>query len=219
MAFHDTRLNVKVELGALYGPRGSTTVWEAASGYEKRNRNWADMKCEGDVGYGLLTEWVEDDFPIIEEIVSFFRARDGRAHTFRFKDWSDYQIGDQDDPLATRQAIGEGDDSATAFQVFKRYTSGSTTKDRDVHLLVSGTLFVYVGGTLQTEGVDYTANYLTGVVTFTSAPTYPEEVAVTVEFDNHVRFDTDHLQISMDHARVGSAPNIPIVEVRELPEA
>lgn len=224
MAFHDVRLPDHVERGFPFGPESSTDVWEGASGYDKRNGNWSEDLHRGDVSYALLTAWEDGDFSTIENIHAFHRARSGRLHSFRLRAWGDRDIGDQSDPQATRQTIGTSDGVTTAFQVKKTYTDeGGFTRDRTVYLLVQGTLFVYLDGALQTEGVDYTANYTTGFITFTTAPgastTDEVDVAVTVQFDVQVRFDEDYRPMIMTESTIGSMPSLPVVEVRGAPAA
>lgn len=223
MAFHDVRLPIDIERGAVGGPMFHTTVFSADSGEEQRNSKWAQVRGEWDVGYGLMQKF--DDGVIeasVEELGQFFYPKRGRAHSFRFKAWDDFDIGNQASPLATAQQIGLGDDAQTVFPIFKRYTSGGINFDRFVYLIVAGTISVYLDGVLQTDPGDYTVNLLTGDITMGTPPastggTGPgseELLAVTTQFDNHVRFDTDHLQISMRVFSAGSWPNIPIIGLR-----
>lgn len=224
MAFHDVRLPTDIERGAVGGPEFSTTVFEAASGYEQRNVNWAQARGSWDVGYGLLHKFKEtgSNNVDVDDLVNFFYARRGRAHSYRFRDWADYDIGSQADPANTAQEIGLGDDVTTDFQVFKRYSSGGVNFDRTIYLVVAGTIFLYKDGVLQADPADYSINLLTGVVSMVVAPASTggngpggeEQLEATLQFDNHVRFDIDHLQINMEVFNAGSWPNIPIKAVR-----
>jgi hypothetical protein len=63
--------------------------------YEQRNINWSSARGRWDVASGLKKQTQ------LDTLIAFFRARKGRAHGFRFKDWTDYK--------ATGQAIGTGD--------------------------------------------------------------------------------------------------------------
>lgn len=224
MAFHNDRLPDKVELQSNYRHRHNTTLWIADSGREQRNIKWSRFRGGGNVGFAAMEAFdAGDGRPAVDLIVDHFHARQGRANTFPFKDWADYNIGDQDDPATTRQTIGTGDGDSTggttAFQIFKRYTSGSTNYDRDIYLLASGTLFVYLDGVLQTEGSgqDYLVDETTGIITFSTAPLSGVVVAVTVQFYNHVRYDIDDLEVMMETDTIGRVPNLPIVEVLEVP--
>lgn len=199
MAFHEVRLPEDVERGAAGGPRFSTSVVALSSGYESRVANWSRPRLAWDVGYGVQSY---DD---LRDVIAFFYARMGRAHGFRFKDWTDFAV-------ESIQQIGVGDGANKVFPVFKRYSSGGVDLDRPLTKLVSGTLKVYLNGVLQPSG--YSANLNTGVITFTVAPAVAVSVAVTCEFDVPVRFDTDELKITAEAFEVGSVPSIPIVELR-----
>lgn len=201
--FHDVQFPVHISYGSSGGPKFSTTVLELASGYEKRNINWSEAKAEYNVAHGIK------DQDEMQEIRAFFHARAGRAYSFRFKDWADYQTGPQ--------IIGTGDGSETAFQIIKDYTSGAFTYQRRITKPINGTLVgVTVNTVAQTEGVDFTVDYATGIITLNSAPGAGLAIAINnVEFDVHVRFDTDHLDATHDFWNTESWPDIPLVEVRE----
>lgn len=220
------RLPEDVERGALGGARFNTTVLELDSGFEKRNQNWSQSRGEWDVGYGLVLKFQEDPASMkldLDDLINFFYTVRGKAFSWRFKDWSDYEVGFQNGSEVTAQFLAFGDGSTVAFQAFKRYAFGSGTAfDRTLTKTVAGTSQIFIEGAPQTEGVDYTIDDDTGIITFTVAPaatggTGPggaETVTYRIEFDVHARFDTDDLKISMETFNAGAWPNIPIVELR-----
>jgi len=69
---------------------------------------------------------------------------------------------------------------------------------------------VYLDGIEQAPGwsVD------TGIVTFSTAPTSGVEVTADFEFDVPVRFDTDHMAVTIETYRLHAWQQIPIVELR-----
>lgn len=205
MAFHEVRLSDDVERGAEGGPQFNTTIVELMSGFERRNINWSQTRGEWDVGYGI------DGRTLFESVLQFFYAREGRAHGFRFKDWSDFELD--------RQSIGLTDGANPTFQIFKRYTSGSIDFDRTIKKIVTGTELVWVNSVAIVEGAgvsEYQLDDDTGIITLgsTLAATSGEDVEVQCEFDVPVRFDTDQLRISMANFDAGAVPQIPIVEIR-----
>ena len=220
MAFHNDRLPDDVERGAQGGPRFKTTVLTLRSGHEKRNIDWSRSRGLWDISYGLMSLDPDIAEASVGKVGNFFYARQGRAHSFPFKDWSDFEIGSPSNPTNGNQLIGLGDDTTTVFQIFKRYTSGGIVFDRPIALPVLGTVSVLLDGVVQVAG--FTVNSLGGTVTFSVPPagsggTGPGgEVVVSVacEFDVPVRFDTDHLVINMRRYELGSIPEIPLVEVR-----
>jgi hypothetical protein len=53
-----------------------------------------------------------------------------------------------------------------------------------------------------------------GLVTFTTAPALDIEVTADFEFDVPVRFDTDHMAVTIETYRLHTWQQIPIVELR-----
>ena len=80
MAFHDVRLDEDIERAAVGGPSFKTSVLQLSSGFEKRNIDWQRARGIWDISYGVDTK------TNLEAVVAAFYARQGRAHTFRFKD-------------------------------------------------------------------------------------------------------------------------------------
>jgi uncharacterized protein (TIGR02217 family) len=212
MSFIDQRLPDEIERGAQGGPGFKTVIAETANGYEQRNITWSQSKAAYDVGYGIMAKDGTVHDVNVATVLSFFNVCKGRGHSFRFKDWSDYEIGK--DSTDTYQAIAIADGAETEFQIVKRYTVDSNTHERIITKPVDGTLRVFLGASEQTEDTDYTVDYATGVITFLSAPTAALSVNVICEFDVPVRFDIDKLDVVVHTWRAGSVPNIPLVEVR-----
>lgn len=211
MSFHDIRFPDHISYGSSGGPMFSTTIMALTSGFERRNINWSQVRASYEAVHGI--KGVED----MEEIRAFFYARMGRAYSFRYKDWSDYQTG--------AQLLGVGDDVATAFQIVKNYTSGGFQYSRLITKIVhedeNGDPLVTlenvtVGGVLMDNIDDYTLDPNTGVITFVVPPPLAAEVRIgNAEFDVHVRFDTDHLNATHDFWQTESWPSIPLVEIKE----
>lgn len=202
--FHDVRFPDHISYGSSGGPQFSTAILELPSGYEQRNINWSRARAIYEVSHNIKNE--ED----MDEILSFFYARWGRAYSFRFKDWADYQLGPQ--------IIGIGDGATFDYQIIKRYQSDIFTYDRELTKIVQGSLVgVTVGGISQTEDTDFTLDYNTGVITFIAQPGVGEEVIVLgCEFDVHVRFDVDLVDAVHEFWQTQSWPSIPLKEVREI---
>lgn len=201
MAFHDVKLPDNVERGAQGGPQFKTTILTMSSGFEKRNISWERTRGEWDISYGIGTK--EDQ----EKVLAFFYARRGRAHSFRFKDWTDYQIG-----RSNPQFLEVADGVKTKFQIFRLYENGAFNYVRPITRPVSSTVEVFLDGALQTTGVSVSS---LGVITFSSAPTNGLQVRVRCEFDVPVRFDVDKLNLSATFSGNYAIPSIDIVEVRE----
>lgn len=197
MAFVEVQFPADISYGSSGGPEYATDVVASASGYEQRNINWAEARARYNVAHGVKTN------AQLDALIAFFRARKGRAHGFRFKDWTDYQA---------TETLGTGNGVQTQFQLIKTYVSGAVTETRTIKKPVSGTVQVYKNAVLQSSGVS--VDTTTGVVTFTVAPAGGQVVTATFQFDVPVRFDTDKLSASLDAYGIHSWLDIPIVEVR-----
>jgi uncharacterized protein (TIGR02217 family) len=195
--FHEIRLPDNIAYGTTGGPEFVPTVVVTGAGHEQRNVNWAEARGRWDVGSGLKNQQQPD------ALIAFFRARNGRAYGFRFKDWTD---------KAADQAIGTGDDTETQFQLLKRYPSGSVTEIRRITKPVDGTVRIYLDGAEQLSG--WSVDPATGVVTLSAAPAQDVEITADFEFDVPVRFDTDHMAVTIETYQLHRWQQIPIVELR-----
>ena len=198
MAFHETRFPIDISYGSSGGPGYSTDIVITQGGHEQRNINWQAARARYNVAHGVKAQ------AQLDALIAFFRARRGRAHGFRFKDWTDYE--------AVGQSIGVGNGATQDFQLVKNYISGSGSDTRDVVKPVNGTIKIYLAGILQLTG--YTVSTTTGVVHFTVAPGGGVAITADFEFDVPARFDTDQLSATLENYGVRSWLDIPIVEVR-----
>jgi len=196
--FHEVRFPDNIAYGATGGPEFATTVVVSGAGHEQRNVNWAEARGRWDVGSGLK------DQAQLDELIAFFRARKGRAYGFRFKDWTDYK--------ATGQLLGTGDDARTQFQLVKHYPSGSVIEIRPVTKPVAGTVRIYQDAIEQLAG--WSVDVTTGLITFTAAPMVGVQITADFEFDVPVRFDTDHMAVTIETFGLHRWQQIPIVELR-----
>ena len=197
-AFHEVQFPPKIAYGATGGPEFNTSVTTTFSGFEQRNVNWQKARGRWDVSTGLKNK------ADMEVLQAFFRARFGKAHGFRFKDWSDYQ--------AVAQNLGTSNGTQTAFQLLKIYSSGGYNYSREIKKPVSGTVKIYLNSILQSSG--FTIDHATGIITFSAAPGAGVNVSADFDFDVPVRFDTDALAVRADGPGIFVWDAIPIVEIR-----
>lgn len=172
LAFHEVLFPVNISYGSTGGPGFKTGVFEADSGYEQRNVGWSFARGYYDVSQGVKTPAQMD------ELNQFFINRKARLFGFRFRDWNDYQV--------VNEQIGVGDGATTIFQMTSTYVSAqeesgeSYSYTRLVRKVewdsVTG---VTLAGSPKLEGTDFTIDYDTGLLTFGSAP-----LAITV-FGSH----------------------------------
>ena len=203
-SFHDVRLPEDIERGATGGPRFRTEVVILSDGSEKRNITWSQEKGRWNIGYGIQD--AEGFFAVLE----FYKVRFGSAYSFRFRDWSDYTIGDATVP--TPQSIGLGDGSKTVFSIYKTYVSGLNSYNRNIEKPVSGTVIVYLDSV--ETGSGFTIDHDLGEITFTTPPALNVDVGITALYDVPVRFSEDEFNITLEQVNAGTIPDFPIEQVR-----
>jgi uncharacterized protein (TIGR02217 family) len=206
--FHEIRFPLTIAYGSTGGPERRTSVVELVSGYEERNAQWSDSRRRYDAGYGVRSL---DD---LHRIISFFEARNGRLHGFRFRDLLDWKSCLPSMQIAsTDQTIGTGDGQRTKFQLSKTYSSGTSTWKRNITKHVAGSILLEISGTKKNINTDWNIN-ATGEITFATAPLNQAVIKAGFEFDIPVRFDTDYLAIDLAAFQAGEIPEIPLVEIK-----
>jgi len=207
--FHEVRFPTTLSFGSVGGPERRTEIVTLANGFEERNTPWAHSRRRYDAGVAMRSL---DD---VEELISFFEARQGQLCGFRWKDWTDYRsVRSSRDIAFDDQVIGNGDGTTLSFQLLKIYRSGTQSYSRPIQKPVQGTVRIGLANDERAESIDYTVDYTTGLVTFAHPPDADAQVTAGFEFDVPVRFDTDTTQNSVAAFRAGDPPSMPIVEVR-----
>lgn len=203
-AFHDVRLPFAISLGAVGGPERLTEITRLSSGREHRNTPWQHSRRRWDIGVGV--QHLDD----VQALIAFFEARRGRLHSFRFRDPLDHKSSPPSRPVtAEDQLLGTGDGTRLRFGLCKHYESGGQTWCRPITRPIAETVEVALDGTLTAVGLDV----MTGECTFAEPPASGAVITAGFEFDCVVRFDTDRLDIALDHVRAGQVPSIALVEV------
>jgi len=216
MSFDEVRFPTNLSLGSAGGPGYSTLVIETEGGREERIQRWPNARRQWDARYGVKK--LQDH----STLLSFYLARGGAKRGFRFQDPFDY-CSNSTHPYrpsalnAGDQEIGVGDGTEVDFQLIKTYTNGGQSVVRTITKPQSGTVIAAVNGVTKTEGVDYTVNTATGVITFGTAPPNTHVVTAGFLFDTPVRFGEgadDLLSTTYDDFESGSSA-VPIIEVIE----
>ena len=220
MAFLETpRFPNDLKYGSLGGPMFSTDIVVTGGGVEFRNSNWSLPLSRYDAKYSVKLRSSAID------VYELFMVSNGKDGSFRYKDFWDYRSSSNgvDAVADTDQSIGPGDGASVAFQLVKTYTKGTGSIIRTIKKpVVSAGVLIKVNSVAQTEGVDYTVDYVTGIVTFSVAPTDTHVITAGYEFDVPVRFDTDELSdlffelmsTAGSDNDIVNYPSIPLIEVR-----
>ena len=223
MTFIDERLPVEIERNSEYGLGFKSSVFEMHSGFEKRNEHWSLLKGKGNIGYSIQDA---DNLKVVRD--HHIAVAHGRVHTFPFKDWFDYKVGDPDDAVNTKQTIALGDDATTTFQFFKAYAFGSSLFARPIVLPILTTVRAWRDASELTRVAsspsagEFSITRPGGIIetgdvfasTGGTGPGGEEILAMVAEYDNYIRYNTDRIMPTLEWEEVGSMPDIPIFEVR-----
>lgn len=199
MAFHQVRFPLDVSLGARGGPERATDIVTLSSGREERNSRWLHSRRRYNAAYGIKSR------AGMQSVLAFFEERRGRFHSFLWRDGLDHSSDG-------RQEIGTGDGVAVQFQLVKRYGLTFDPYLRPITKPVAASVAMFVD---DVANVDFTVDDTSGVVTFDAAPAEGAVIAASFEFDTHVRFDTDRLEVQLSQFDAAEIPAIPVIEVRE----
>lgn len=192
--FLDIAFPGSVGRGATGGPGFSTQIVTLASGAEQRNVNWSQARGRWNISTGIRSR------ADMAAVIAHFHVVKGRAYSFRFKDWNDFDAADQ----AMVQI------APTVWQIVKRYNRSGYEHVRTVTKPVTGTVAVKIAGSPVTPAAIDT---LTGRITFASAP--GSAPTASFQFDVPVRFDTDSLPVQANAWDLQIVNNIDLVEVLE----
>ncbi len=183
-----------VARGATGGPSFLTDIVTLGSSAEQRNICWAQAKCKFNIGTGIRTR------AQMAAVIAHFRVAMGRAYSFPFKDWSDYDATDQQMVSST----------TTVFQLVKRYSLGGGQHVRTITKPVNGSVLIKTNGLIVSPA---SIDYLTGLVIFSAPPAATP--TATFQFSVPVRFDMDHLPIQVENWDQQTVSQIDLVEVPE----
>ena len=196
--FDEVRFPEDISYGAIGGPEYLTKIIPLNSGNEYRNITNSLSKLKYNISYVVKTN------EQISKLLTFFRARRGKAIGFRFKDWSDYS--------AQNELIGIGNDVITQFQLIKIYKSGNSKYIRKITKPVLNSIALYCDKEKSISDT-YQIDYTTGIINFNSPVKKNTKISANFKFDVPVRFDVDFLPISIDSKNLYSCNNIKLVEI------
>lgn len=210
MSFHNVSLPSGFQYGSVFGSGFATVVQSTATGHEYRIARQSQARHK----YRLLKQLQSQTEAMA--LKTFALSRRGALHSFRLKDWSDYNSSEIGISAVTNldQLIGIGDGTTTQFQLYKTYDSfGVAPYQRIVELPVAGTVVVAVNGSGTSS---FTVSNPGGVITFSSAPTAGYIITAGFEFDVPVRFQAafdDWQQLRSESFLYWTVEQIECIEV------
>lgn len=196
MAFIERRLLECVAYGTSGGPTWMTRKIGLRSGVTRRNPLRSRPMYRFNVLYRNLLPADHN------EVISAFNACMGGVHSFRLKDWADYQAVDELLPV-----LGTG--GIQNVQLIKNYDFDTQSLARSIRKPVVGTVTLTADGAPLTASIDYA----TGIATFTAGAS--DILRWSGEFDVPVMFESDELLFSGDDKGVNGlflTADVPLVE-------
>jgi uncharacterized protein (TIGR02217 family) len=214
MSYIDIPFPDCIAFGAQSDVMWLTNIVQSIGGYESANQNWEDGKHAYDVSFAVRTA---SDY---QDIRTHFNRVRGRANTFPFKDYLDFEVT-AGVLLSVAGAIPAANGT---FYLHKRYGSGGSLWDRKItrpDSTLTSVTRTRSGTPSNILGTDAVVTYTTGAVAITNhvgGDTYTWAGTFKVP----CRYDTDRLPAAIINKQPGQAgellvdvQSIAIVEVRE----
>jgi uncharacterized protein (TIGR02217 family) len=210
MIYVDIEFPERIAFGAESDPMWMTELAVTRSGSESTNQAWSQSRHSYDVSFAVRNK---TDYLLIR---SHFHQVRGRAKSFPFKDYLDFEV-------SSSQGVLTSTGVADTYQMFKRYGSGDDLYDRKITRPDSGSVAIFRTRSGVTSNItgSSTVTYTTGVVVVTG---HQSGDVYTWSGTFHVpcRYDTDRLPAVIVNKEPGAqgellvqCQSIPLVEVRE----
>lgn len=179
MAFIEQRLLECVTYGTQGGPTWLTRKVPLRSGIIRRN----PLRSRPLYRFNIIYRNLEPEDHM--EVIGAFNASFGGVHSFRLKDWSDFEANDE-----LLAVLGTG--AAQQVQLTKIYEFGNQNVSRPIRKPVPGTVTMTDDGSPLAATIDYT----TGIASFTASN--GGILRWSGQFDVPVMFEDDEMSFSGD---------------------
>lgn len=136
MAFINALLDEAVAYGFEGGPEYYTRSTELENGIEYRDSGWKYPKHK----YSARFDNLDDEAKV--DIINVFHAVRGKRHSFKFKDWNDFEA-EAEALNVPAELVGTTD----SVQLYKTYSFGEAYTIRPVQALLQATIYLDVAGT------------------------------------------------------------------------
>jgi len=185
-----------------------TDIQQAISGKENRLSYYTYPRYQWTADIGFLSSSSVYS-QTLQTLLGFVNQMQGQANSFLYQDPDDYS--------ATAQTIGTGDGTTTAFQLVK--SLGGFVEPVFAPNL-SGTINVYINGTLQSSG-NYTINAWgtnntngPGSLVFNTAPSSGAAITASFTFYYPCRFASDKFSFSLSYKNTYTLKKLAWISVK-----
>jgi uncharacterized protein (TIGR02217 family) len=196
--FYDVELDICPAYGWQGGPAFNTRITPLRNGHERRNGDQDHVRHQFTLPFANIKR---ADY--LAYLKSAHLAMRGNLHSFKVKDWSDFEAVDE--------PLGIAPSGSTPVQLRKLATFGLATYSRTITKPLAGVV-VKQGGVAKAGVLDT----LTGLFTPTTDWTPGAALTWSGEFRVPVRFDNDFLPMTIDSRNAnGFAMNgsVQLIEV------
>jgi uncharacterized protein (TIGR02217 family) len=211
--FHeDAKFPTNISYRSRVGVGFQTFITELDSGAEQRVSRGGQGRRRYNVAYGIRGK--ED----LQAVRDFWIGRLGNAYGFRYEDpWDKTTAADHtSDPSISDVVLGIGGGGIEQFALKKTYTSGTTVRTRMLRKPVANTTVLSSDLVELTEGVDFTVDTTTGLVTIDTTSYVGQTIRGGCQFDVPCAFrltGEEALMMSIEDYGVGTSTDIPIIEI------
>jgi uncharacterized protein (TIGR02217 family) len=198
--FHDVSFPSRLKFNVSGGPELRVDVTRLSSGHERRNKRWSAplRRYLISVGQRPLDE--------IQVLTSFFEARSGPLHGFRFRDPFEFSTAILSQNVSANDVqIGIGDSVATQMNLI-------LGNGRQVTHPIDESLRVAIDGVEIFTGFSFDQS--SKKLVFDQAPASGETISAGFQFDVPVRFENEQLVATRTVNNAGEVSDITLLELR-----
>jgi uncharacterized protein (TIGR02217 family) len=217
MAFHEIRFDTLISFNSQGGPTYKTFILELPSGQESRIGYWSNGRKKWVVNKELLSRTQ------VAALEAFYRARKGKLHGFRIRDWNSYLIKPANaEPLplltnttAQLQFVYPDSLNAEVQKVTKPVLAGNVDANINNQFTYSPDIVIYRGTSSTVySSANYTIDRTTGIVTFSTSQA-GQSFWWSGSYDWPVRFDTDEALFHREAQDIHDWSQISLIELKQ----
>lgn len=179
MAFKNIKLPANISAKAIGGPCFQSNIIETTSGKDFVQSSWSYPKIKYEIQPSQLLQSEMDT------LITFFRIMQGKVHSFRITDISDYS--------AKNQILGVVQNQNNKFDFIKTYTLENEISTRKITLVNQESVEIFVNKVkIDNAKFKITANFVEIIDQIKNG----DIISANFTFDIRVRFDVNFIKFS-----------------------
>lgn len=191
-----------INIGATTSLETNTNIVQTANGKEKRNINWLSPKKYFNASISLQNK------AMIDELRNFYRAVNGKAYPFRFKDHSDFEIFIDDSILY----LVKEDATSKTYRLGRKDLFDISL---NVYPILNDKFKVFSNDELLEKDIHYTLDIDKATLYFKDDNKNLTNLTYQCEYHHLVRFDDDTMNVSIRTQNLFDWQSIRFAEVKE----